>query len=654
MKAIRQIKLELLRQGPKHNQLLSPLTPYIALCGSKEPQTVHIPYEHRQLLLRLGRLRYELGSSQAAETQRDGELRELGESIGGILGQISGLQSAVERTSDNNGELLHLRLSASALELSMVPFEAAIAPLNFPGSGSPMQLRTPVVITREARRAEKANVQWARQPRILFAFATPAGMRPVPAQAHLNALRNSIEPYVKIKDTPEERLESVKQLLTVIPEASLKAITDACRSGNYTHVHILAHGAPVTQGGQDAYGVALRKDGTDEADVVVGQRLAEALCCSDPYGTATSPPTLVSLATCDSGTVENVITPGGSIAHALHEEGIPWVIASQFPLWMRASTIAVDCLYSGILSGTDPRYILYQLRQRLRAEVPETHDWASIVAYAETPWDFEKQIATFHDRQRRKRLEVLFDRLDALTSQYDGEENPNFPVFASKEFEIHAKAIREIHQAWINGIKPLEKSSSASSAEAFGMSGASEKRLAIYYEMQNNPDASKQANEAYKNAQRYYRQAIAKDPTNHWVITQFLALSAIPQLNTRKASSSALAKNYGSWWQAARTIAEWKTQGAEGQELAWAWGTIAELELLGCIYQTPPPSAQRKKIEENWEERVSFACKNIIKAVGDQDFAVFSTRRQFDRYKKHWPRAAWSNLVEIALKELGA
>ena len=31
------LKLELLRSGPSHNQLLSPLTAYIALCGSDGP-----------------------------------------------------------------------------------------------------------------------------------------------------------------------------------------------------------------------------------------------------------------------------------------------------------------------------------------------------------------------------------------------------------------------------------------------------------------------------------------------------------------------------------------------------------------------------------------------------------------------------------------
>jgi hypothetical protein len=55
--SIREVEFELLRAGPAHNQLLSTLTPYIALCGPNGPSTVHVPFEHQRLLTRLERLR---------------------------------------------------------------------------------------------------------------------------------------------------------------------------------------------------------------------------------------------------------------------------------------------------------------------------------------------------------------------------------------------------------------------------------------------------------------------------------------------------------------------------------------------------------------------------------------------------------------------
>jgi len=53
-----------------------------------------------------------------------------------------------------------------------------------------------------------------------------------------------VEPWVKIKNEgkAQERVEEVKKILTVLPNATLKQIRDACAETDYTHVHILAHG----------------------------------------------------------------------------------------------------------------------------------------------------------------------------------------------------------------------------------------------------------------------------------------------------------------------------------------------------------------------------------------------------------------------------
>ena len=90
MSAMRQIKLEILRPGPAYNQLLSPLTPYIVLCGADGPVTVRLPLEQRQLLARLERLRYYSDGHPVAPAQRESELRELGEIIGQVLAPGAG------------------------------------------------------------------------------------------------------------------------------------------------------------------------------------------------------------------------------------------------------------------------------------------------------------------------------------------------------------------------------------------------------------------------------------------------------------------------------------------------------------------------------------------------------------------------------------
>ena len=83
---MREITLELLRHGPSHNQLLSPLTQYLALCENHEAVTVQIPFEHGQFLHRLSALRYE---DQNGETRRfylTDTARQLGVVLGGSDG----------------------------------------------------------------------------------------------------------------------------------------------------------------------------------------------------------------------------------------------------------------------------------------------------------------------------------------------------------------------------------------------------------------------------------------------------------------------------------------------------------------------------------------------------------------------------------------
>src|SRR4029077_6660898 len=86
-------------------------------------------------------------------------------------------------------------------------------------------------------------------------------------------------------------------------------------------------------------------------------------------------PAVVTLASCNSGNVGSVTGVGASIGHALHEAGIPMVIASQFPLSFGGSVMLVQELYQGLLWGEDPRKLLVGLRRRLHSQFRDCHDW---------------------------------------------------------------------------------------------------------------------------------------------------------------------------------------------------------------------------------------------------------------------------------------
>jgi hypothetical protein len=645
MSNIHDITLEFLRFGPAHNQLLSPLTPYMALCGADGPVSVHLPFEHAQLISRLNRLRYEIDGVTIAASQRAAELQELGEAIARTLGEIPALVSELRCARVEANRLVNIRLIISAYELALVPFEVTMAPADASGSGAPLLLRTLTSMTREIRRGQPLKLEWNRAPKILFAFASPSDLPAVPAQEHLEALRRAIDPWIKIMDTREERVVAVRKMLSVLPNATTRAISEACQAEDYTHVHILAHGVPIPGSDNRRFGVALSKEGDASAYVVVdGQSLALALKGLKSDGQTKQPPTVVTLATCDSGNISSVLTPGGSIAHELHAQDVPWVIASQFPLWMRASSVAAELLYGGLLIGNDPRWVLYKLRQRLRIDLPETHDWASIVAYASIAPDLEAQVDAFRSRQTKQKMEVKFARMDDLVGANEtGSANrtPRNPATAGPELEKLCTAIRTELAAWCD--EPASQRIPKEKAERLGMRAASEKRIAIVYALLKESDKSVQA---YSKSREFYEAALKIEPINHWVMTQFLSISATPTLTAADRGLEALGAKYAHWWLVARQLAQWQLNSSAAIDRVWAHSTLAELELLGAIYggSAFSPEGARDSITEH--------CREICELSAQDPFPVSSTQRQFRRYIDYWSRDQWLGLAQTALDVL--
>src|SRR5262245_6085233 len=91
--AMRTITLEILRHGPPHNQLLSPLTLYLAICENHAGVTVHLPFEHNQFLHRLRALNYEIPVPE----ERAFQLRDTAQVLGELLSAIPGLTAELSR-----------------------------------------------------------------------------------------------------------------------------------------------------------------------------------------------------------------------------------------------------------------------------------------------------------------------------------------------------------------------------------------------------------------------------------------------------------------------------------------------------------------------------------------------------------------------------
>jgi hypothetical protein len=634
MGEIQTVVLELLRAGPAHNQLLSPLTPYIALCGSEGPVTVHIPLEHRQLLIRLRRLRYWSAASRISPEQREAEVLDLGQEAGKILASVPALSPEITAARQGKDTVINLRLVVSGSELALIPFELATALPGFPGSGQPLllQVDTPIALTREIRRGKPLPLEWNRRPRVLFVAASPEGVTPVPAQEHLDAIRRALEPWVTWAPAAEERVRHVMEHIHILMNPSLDDIRTACSAAEYTHVHILAHGKPYEHAGDLRYGLALCAPGSRAEDIVEGRQLAQALRTAHLGDGARSHPNVVTLATCDSGNVGSVLVPGGSIAHDLHAFGIPWVVASQFPLTMAGSVTLTEVLYQGLLRGDDPRGIQHEIRHRLNTGSRTDHDWASVVVYATIPADFTEAVAAFRERQTRVLIDVALDRAQKMIDLHRPLADVE-PIF--EEIRKEARAWRD---RALRG--PAWALSYAAEVERFGMSGAIEKRIA---ELRMKTGDQRGALVSWRESRDWYREAVEKRKrevervrVSHWVLTQYLSLSAVLKETVDSV-----------WWTTAKEMVETQLKDGDVSDQAWANATLAELALLATVYgddASRDPSRIR--------EQVVTHCGEIRRLVGDESFHVFSTRRQFQRYLDWWKRDEWEAIARAAVAAL--
>lgn len=230
----RSIRLEFLRTGPEHNQLLSPLTPYLAVCGNRPAETVHLSAEHLDVIDRLDRLRYTHGI-----TTNEADLRAASEPVVQLLSSIRGLHEELACVMQDKVELVHLRLILSAQELALLPFELAYGPNTRPptrdiGLASPPQL----VLTREARRLARKVDFWPDKPRILVVMADPTA-NGLPRKPHMLALRNALDPWIEPASStdPDAASKPIDEYVTVLDRASIERIAEACTKTEYTHVH---------------------------------------------------------------------------------------------------------------------------------------------------------------------------------------------------------------------------------------------------------------------------------------------------------------------------------------------------------------------------------------------------------------------------------
>ncbi len=642
------VELELLREGPPHNRLLSPNTSYLGLCGNYGAATIHVPWEHRSFLLRLSELRYPglTKDNNVTSAKRQEVINELAEDISRILGASPGLATGL--TDRRDAELTHLRMVVSAEELAMLPFELAKNIAGTPGGEEnwlSIQTATPICLTRRVRNVNTSLESWPQENiKILFVASSAGGS--IPFEQHLQILHKAIKPWLEpyAPDDKESLFKSTEKVMTILLNASIEDVDQACRKQNYTHVHILAHGMEDNKREDKPFGLAMRdKSNPGKIDVVSGRRFSAALHPLKQH----KGPTVVTVASCDSAAISSVIYTGASFAHDLHREGVPLVVASQFPLTFSGSITMVELLYGGLLWGDHPIKLLYELRRKLYAyKSNRNHDWASLVVYESLPENIDNTLLLLQYYQTKAACNLIFKRVEKLINDigklddYD-HKSKNCQNDDSRKTAC-CNTIKDLFSCLDHTSKRFPEDAKYQT-EILGLHGSSEKRKAeAYFKLsrklkENNKKNESSSNEledsltALQSSIIFYSKAIDMEMTSrkdsrtfgslHWVATQYLSIAMI----LRKPFDAGL-------WYSARTAASTDIRVGNCNEIVWAHGSLAELYLIRYAYSN-------EEFSDNKDSDKNLAYKNIghlLELVKDDVFQIKSTKQQLSRYKDWW------------------
>ncbi len=624
----RTVTVELLRAGPPHNQLLSPLTPYLGVCGESGAGVVHLPYEQYKFDRRLRELRYDDESGTEEDLARRLELlRDTGVEMARVLGAVPGLAGALRR-EEGDEALLHLRLVISASELALLPWELARVPEEaaIPSEGwLLLQGLVPVSLTRHIRSVPTTAVRWPTRPRLLVVTGDPEEL---PYEEHLDALQEALAPWLPLTRRREGDGRRTWPAGTgILTNATVRSIEQACGDAQeqrqpFTHVHVLAHGAEDGGAAGTSFGLRLA-DEEGGFEVVSGERFASALTG------AGSCPAVVTLASCDSANQGEVKAPGSSFAHVLHQAGIPLVVASQFPLSMDGSVALVERLYEGLLWGESPIGLLHRIRTELHSRFTNrSHDWASLVVYEALPADLERQLEEVVYARTKAALEVAISELEK-TVESDGGLAP----------ETLAELAGRIEQAQarLPAAGPYAMECAGLRASAWKRRAQVEHQLAVHPAVAPASAAVHLARShvLLGGALRDYQESASgflictgdvmhRKASLHWVLVQAVSLAAV-----LGDDLDGLAYEH---WAAARLAAERYLDHREVEERVWAHGSLAELWLLRTAGADP---AERREAGERARRHAAEVARLTSAHLRD-DFPIGSTRRQFARYVDWW------------------
>jgi hypothetical protein len=468
--------------------------------------------------------------------------------------------------------------------------------------------------------------------------------------------------------TGATRNERLAQHLTALTEASLEAIEDACSQSDYTHVHILAHGGEYKEGYDTRFGLLLHNSEhpMGPAERVSGERLATALRTSrkDASGQLARP-AVVTLASCYSGGIASVTGAGASIAHALHADGIPMVIASQFPLSFGGSVRMVEMLYEGLVSGEDPRRLLIDLRRSLHTQFPETHDWASITAYSSLPPNFDRQLADVQIQRAQLSIEVALDLADEVVARAERGDRRSRQVMASAAGTTAvaastpemAAAMQRVRESRARLARLRDRLPSQRVRIVTLLASSDKREAALWYEMLKLASSTVPPDELDKRvwpplerARELYDEAFGLDAAALWALVQYISLTVVMRHGGRPTLDADVADGkIGKLWALAEVQSLRERSSVDYKRRTWALGNLIELYLLAPVIEEVKKTHEHPGPMPNWEALATQYTKELANMAPPGGFEIFSTRRQIVRYLDLYVELCPSGALEAAV-----
>jgi hypothetical protein len=632
------------RPGDADGVSLAPSNAYVARCGSFPEVSFSIKCKQLEFYEKVKELRYTDGDPTSSDDAID-FFQHLTREIFDNLKYLDNVEKGKSS--------LHIRLITTPMELAQLPFEFV------PGKaeGSLPLLADPdraITLTREVLQVSEARYVWPKQPRILYAWSEPTAS--VPHEKHQRALIDSLKTVLLPKKNIPIPEPDIEPFLTELPNATLSSISQAMTKGikdrrPYSHIHILAHGGHITDFSGIQFRLILNADEKDlaQSEKVNGEGLVGAII---PVKNGPVP-VFVTLSACDSGGTGSTLVPSGSLVYQLHNAGIPCVFASQFPLTQEGSVTLVNALYDDLINAKDPREVLRNARLELRKN--NSHDWASLLAYARFPEDIEEQLEDI-------RLKMLFSSMKVTAKwtdhvlKYMGEipEDKRKDIFTDIENRLN-KSISEL-SAYLTPECESTLSSDVLKSEHMGLLGSAYKRraeflyriISFYPEMKD--EYFLRSMQSLSDARDFYYRGYDQDASNHWVAMQYLSLKAILG-ETLEADKE--------MWNYILFIAKQKEQkaekGKEDDKKIWAWGTLAELYLIRpfTVKENEFQTERKKAVDlaSLYLKKIAGMGKDDIENPGKFNDAKEATARQLERYIYWWPEM-FPVANNLALKEM--